>query len=167
MKRKFLAGSLLLLMAAFLVSCSESDNDTLFNNIKERLALTPDQVTQVRPVFDDQIAKAREIIKEEKQDNKPGSQFDYSKVLPTSSETVSVSEEAAPSRLVVRLRELGKETGQKLIPILSAQQLEEYEKMVREEIARIAKGSQDKSVGQRKHNRGGFGGMGGYGGGFH
>ena len=172
-KNKLLVCGLLFLAGAVLISCAENNNDTRFNTVKERLQLTDEQVPLVKPIFDEQIEKARAIIKEAKANK--GS-FDYSKVswasvevTAGSSETITGSGEAGVNPLFAKLEALKQETQQKLTPILSTAQIDEYNKMVNEEIAKFMKAQNDQGGGRQRggRQRGGFsGGMGRPGGGF-
>ncbi|HVN67543.1 MAG TPA: hypothetical protein VMT55_04155 [Candidatus Sulfotelmatobacter sp.] len=176
MKNKLLAGVSIVLVGILTVSCAETNNQNLFNRLKDRLQLTDQQAVQVKPIFDEQIVKARAIIKEAR-DKKTAGTFDYSRVLTASSETVSGSKEmivgsgeAGSDQLVVKLQALGQETEQKLTPILSAQQIAEYHKMVSEMIEKLKTVQAEQGRGGRGRggrHRGGFsGGLGAPGGGF-
>ena len=176
MKNKLLAGCLFFLIGILLASCAGNNNDAAFDKVKERLQLTDVQVPLVKPIFDEQMAKAAQIIKEAKEQKKEGS-FDYSRVAWSSreatagsSETAAGSGEAGVNPLFVKLEALKAETQQELIPILSAQQIDEYNKMADEEIAKLRQAQNNQGGSGRKRGgrrRGGFsGGLGMPGGGF-
>lgn len=177
LKNKLLAASLLLLAGILMVSCADVDNNSVFARVKERLKLTDQQAVLVKPIFDEQIQKATAIIKEARKKKSEGS-FDYSHVFQASREAgiglsgVSlISGEAPADPLIVNLRALSKETQQKLTPILTADQIAEYNKMVGEQIEQLKKAQNDQGGGRGRgrggRHRGGFsGGRGMPGGGF-
>ena len=176
LKNKLMVGCLLLLAGVLLASCAENNNDAVFSNVKTRLQLTDEQAVLVKPIFDEQMQKAVQIIKEAKAQRTAGA-FDYSQVAwvskeaaSGSSETTAASGEARANPLFAKLEALRLETRQKLTPILSAEQIDEYNKMANEQIAQLMKAQQNGQGGGRHRGgrrRGGFsGGMGMPGGGF-
>jgi hypothetical protein len=138
-KEKICSGLFLLLFIGPLMSsCADLNSKSLFDRAKDRLKLTDEQAVQVKPIFDEQIGKALALIKEERKEQ-PEGEFDLSKVLPASAE-------AALDPLVA-VQALGRETGQKLLPILSARQLEEYDQLINAEIAKITAAQNEEKGG--------------------
>lgn len=74
-----------------------------------------------------------------------------------------VSGEASTNPYIIELQDLAKQTATELTPILSAQQLEEYNKMVNEQIERLKSSQNGSHSGRRRggsHRGGGYGQMG-------
>ena len=130
MKRtKFLLVALVLIGSSFCaVSCTDDGSQT-FDNIKQKLGLTEEQAAKVKPIFDEQIEKAKEALKPPKMEPGESPQFKKGK-RPAIGEKGSNPFDA-------KLLEIAKETEAKLTPLLSAAQIEEYNKIVSEALEKI------------------------------
>ena len=134
---------LLPLILLFLSSCSDFDKNAAFNKIKEKISLSAEQTRLARPIFDEQTDAIIKIIEAEKEKESPGKPSSsgyrpsFQGSQPDFGSNEVPSREAGTNPFLARFKVINDSANEKLSYILSAEQLEQYSKILDDEIMAV------------------------------
>lgn len=137
--------SLIAASSLLLSSCNDSnyDQDAAFSNIKTQMKLEDERANLLKPIYIDQIAKVKTILEAAK-NRTPGERPNFQGEKPSFQKEQS-GQNRPENPMVAELATVTKEAEAKLTSILSAQQIEEYNSLLKKELDKILESNKPKN----------------------